>query len=47
MGPRLTLVVDWVWTNDPVDTVVGGFLVLGLASVLLIIAVGTIWSYVL
>ncbi len=38
---------NWVATNDPVDTVVVGFLILGLASVLLIIAVGTIWSYVL
>lgn len=38
---------DWIETNDPVDTILGGFLVVGLLSVLLIISVGTILSYVL
>ncbi len=38
---------NWVATNDPVDTLVGGFLAVGLLSVLLIIAVGSFWSYVL
>ncbi len=38
---------NWVATNDPVDTLVGGFLAVGLLSVLLIIGIGTIWTYVL
>jgi hypothetical protein len=42
MGP-----LEWLRTNDPWDTLIGGFLILGLASVLLIIAVGTVLSYVI
>ena len=37
---------DWIETNDPVDTLIGGFLVVGLLSVLFIMAVGTFLSYV-
>lgn len=37
---------DLVWTNDPVDTIVGGFLILGLASVLLVLVVGAFFVYV-